>query len=310
MTKYRYTSLFSTLFILLCANLSMAEDIHKKSGTTSAAFLKVDAASRPISMGGAFTGLADDVNALFWNPAGLMSLQKQQISAMQNFSIGNVYTQALSYGRVLNQKMAIGVSLQGAFTRIDFRQAPTATPDQEVTVGGFAPGFSLAYQPFSFFSVGITTKAIVEQLDVETLLGFAGDLGILIRPFGEATKLGVSLQNLGSINSGSSLPTNLRSGISFQPTKANVLVADINLPLVAGYPSVHFGAENWFGDFVAVRLGYSVSQGENPRNGITAGIGLKRKGRVSLENIHFQFDYAIVPDPMGNVHRIACLMRF
>ena len=34
--------------------------------------------------------------------------------------------------------MAIGVSLQGAFTRIDFRQAPTATPDQEVTVGGFA----------------------------------------------------------------------------------------------------------------------------------------------------------------------------
>ena len=82
----------------------------------------------------------------------------------------------------------------------------------------------------------------MEQLDVETLLGFAGDLGILIRPFGEATKLGVSLQNLRSINSGSSLPTNLRSGISFQPTKANVLVADINLPLVAGHPSVHFGA--------------------------------------------------------------------
>ena len=118
------------------------------------------------------------------------------------------------------------------------------------------------------------------------------------------------MQNLGSINSGSPLPTNFRGGISFQPTKANILAADINLPLVAGYPSVHFGAENWFGDFVAVRLGYSVSQGENPRNGITAGIGLKRKGRVSLENINFQFDYAIVPDPMGNVHRIACLMRF
>ena len=28
-----------------------------------------------------------------------------------------------------------------------------------------------------------------------------------------------------------------------------------------------------------------------------------------IQNIH-QFDYAIVPDPMGNVHRIACLMRF
>ena len=103
MTKYRYTSLFSTLFILLCANLSMAEDIHKKSGTTSAAFLKVDAASRPISMGGAFTGLADDVNALFWNPAGLMSLQKQQISAMQNFSIGNVWPYRDYLIRAFNQ---------------------------------------------------------------------------------------------------------------------------------------------------------------------------------------------------------------
>ena len=310
MKKYQYISLCSTLFVLLYANFSMAGDIHQKAGTTSAAFLKVDAASRPIAMGGAFTGLADDVNALFWNPAGLLSLQKQQLSAMQNFSIGNVYTQSLSYGERINKKMAIGVSLQGAFTRVDFRQTPTATPDQEVTVGGFAPGLSLAYQPISFLAVGFTTKVIVEQLNVETVLGYAGDIGVFLQPFGKTIGLGISAQNVGSINSGSPLPMTFRSGISFRPTETSILVADINFPVVAGFPSFHFGAENWFADIIAIRLGYTGSQGENPRNGLTAGIGLRRQGRVSLENVHFQFDYAIVPDTMGNVHRIACLMRF
>ena len=33
-------------------------------------FLKIEPGSRPVGMGGAFTGLANDINTIFWNPAG------------------------------------------------------------------------------------------------------------------------------------------------------------------------------------------------------------------------------------------------
>ena len=301
----------AALLFLFVSVTSAADDIHKKAGTAAAAFLKIDAGSRPMGMGGAFTGLADDINTLFWNPAGLTSIQDQEFSAMQNFSIGKVYTQALSYGQRLNEKSVWGISLQGVFTRVDFRQGPTADPDQEVTVGGFAPGVSWAYQLRPQVAVGLTAKAVVEQLSVENTLGYAGDLGVFLQPFGKTIGLGFSAQNVGQTNSNGSLPMIIRSGVSLHPEESISIVADLSYPLIDGYPILHLGFENWFSDLIAVRLGYNASQGENPRDGLTAGIGLRRRGRISLEGIHFQFDYAIVPDPgLGHAHRIACLMRF
>jgi hypothetical protein len=38
--------------------------------------------ARPLSMGGAFTGVADDVNAVYWNPAGLVHWQKSGVTSM------------------------------------------------------------------------------------------------------------------------------------------------------------------------------------------------------------------------------------
>jgi len=40
-------------------------------GTTGATFLKLGVGSRPVAMGEAFVAVADDINALFWNPSGL-----------------------------------------------------------------------------------------------------------------------------------------------------------------------------------------------------------------------------------------------
>ena len=59
----------AALLFLFMSVTSAADDIHKKAGTAAAAFLKIDAGSRPMGMWGAFTGLADDINTLFWNPA-------------------------------------------------------------------------------------------------------------------------------------------------------------------------------------------------------------------------------------------------
>jgi long-subunit fatty acid transport protein len=44
------------------------------AGETEFPLFKIGAGGRPIAMGGAFTGVADDASAVFWNPAGLAQI--------------------------------------------------------------------------------------------------------------------------------------------------------------------------------------------------------------------------------------------
>ena len=95
------------------------------------------------------------------------------------------------------------------------------------------------------------------------------------------------------------------------PRELWALVADANLPLIDANPSFHIGAERWFYDSVAARLGYQIGMNENPSNGLSLGVGVRRSGEDALANIDFQFDYAFVPDAyVGNAHRISFITRF
>ena len=49
-----------------------------KTGTTAAQFLKIGVGPRAIGMGGAYTALADDINAMYWNPAGLSRMNSKE----------------------------------------------------------------------------------------------------------------------------------------------------------------------------------------------------------------------------------------
>ena len=323
MQKYQKLRFFSLMIFALISLPTFAADIHDDAGTAGAAFLKIDAGSRPVGMGGAFTGLANDVNTIYWNPAGLTAVRGRELMVMQNFSIADINNEFIGYAQPINEKWAWGASFIGAFTEIERRRGPSDEPDSTVTVGGFAAGLSLAYILSPELSVGATAKAISQQLDVEDSLGGATDVGLLLRLLDNRLGVGISAQNLGFLDTDEDLPMNVRGGLAYQihtkpsiadptpPRDVFALVADVNIPIVAGFPSFHVGAENWFYDVLAVRTGYSVSKGENPRNGLTFGLGLRRKGEASLENVNFQFDYAFVPDKdIGDAHRISFITRF
>src|ERR1039458_1672672 len=51
-------------------------------GTSGAEFLKIGPGARAVGMGEAFTGVADDVDAIYWNPAGLGTLKHAEITGM------------------------------------------------------------------------------------------------------------------------------------------------------------------------------------------------------------------------------------
>src|SRR4051812_24888171 len=53
-----------------------------QAGTSGAAFLKIGPGARPAAMGEAFTGVADDIHSIYWNPAGLSKLTMPELTGM------------------------------------------------------------------------------------------------------------------------------------------------------------------------------------------------------------------------------------
>ena len=303
-----------------------AVSIHDGAGTTGAAFLKIEGGSRPVGMGGAFAGLANDINTIFWNPAGLTAVHDQELTAMQHFSFADINNQTIGYAQRVD-RLVWGASFLGSFTEIERRQGPTEDPDSTVTVGGFATGLSFAYPLGTALSIGGTAKVISEQLDIQNAYGAAADVGVILRLFDNHLGIGVAVQNAGVLDRGENLPMAVRAGVAYRmwkqpmvaegteealpPRELWAFVADANLPLIDANPSFHIGAERWFYDSVAARLGYQIGMNENPSNGLSLGVGVRRSGEDALANIDFQFDYAFVPDAyVGNAHRVSFITRF
>src|SRR4051794_22323568 len=67
------------------------------SGTTSANFLKLGIGPRAIAMGEAQVGLADDVYATYWNPAGLSQLQVQEAGFVHTQYLQSITEQFAAY---------------------------------------------------------------------------------------------------------------------------------------------------------------------------------------------------------------------
>lgn len=76
MIKIKNKLLFVSLFLCLI----LIDNVY--AGTDAAAFLKKSVGAKAIAMGGAFTSIADDTTAIYWNPAGLAKTQRYSISTM------------------------------------------------------------------------------------------------------------------------------------------------------------------------------------------------------------------------------------
>ena len=66
--------------VMLAAGLAGSTAHAVSNGTQAGSFLLISNGARATSMGEAFTGLADDVTATYWNPAGLTQMPSIETS--------------------------------------------------------------------------------------------------------------------------------------------------------------------------------------------------------------------------------------
>jgi hypothetical protein len=153
--------------------------LAQKVGSTSMQFLKVMPCARATAMGEAYSVLASGADAVFWNPAGIASLQNkenQSVEASLTYVRWIFDTQqgALSVASSLGDWGSVGVQVQYIdYGKID--EAIWASPYKDdtefpgLTGNTFRPfaymvGLTYAYQLTDKFSTGVTVKFVHESL--------------------------------------------------------------------------------------------------------------------------------------------------
>jgi hypothetical protein len=77
------------------------------------AFLESGAGARALAMGNAYTAVANDASAIYWNPAGLASTERHEFLASHEFKFGNLVDYSFLGGiyqvRQRNGRLALGI---------------------------------------------------------------------------------------------------------------------------------------------------------------------------------------------------------
>jgi len=259
---------------------------------------KIFVGARPLGMAGAFLAVADDGNAIAWNPAGLPFVRHQEINSMYSNLYGiDLKDNYLCYVLPITDNQAVG---------IDWYHS--GFDDEEL---GFAENqirLSYGYNIIRKLSLGTNVKYLNRGMDldgisVDSFNGFGFDFGILFSPI-KNLKVGVMaydatntwVKHDGTDKKEQILSNNIRFGISYKPREDLTVAMDVD-------GSVRFGAEYWLYNLFAARCGLmkDFSTGENPS--YTAGWSLK----YSL----LQFDYAYnVAPTLPDTHRFSASLSF
>lgn len=266
-------------------------------GTTAANFLKIGVGAKAVAMGGAFTALANDPTALYWNPAGLAQIQNIEISTTYNTRFQEIRQGYLSLALPLLTGIAgLGVNYvdMGKIEGRDEYGEPTGD------FGACDTQVSLAYaRKFSSrLMLGISAGMLQDTIAGDKKVAYLGNIGVLFKPT-ELLSAGVACQNIGSKLGKDSLPLIYRGGIALRLRSISTEADAVKSTDDDMYGCV--GLEWWIGNILALRAGYRT--GQDVGSGVSCGAGFK------ISNV--QLGYAWVPyGDLGNAHRISLNLRF
>ncbi|MCD6318198.1 PorV/PorQ family protein, partial [Candidatus Aerophobetes bacterium] len=195
--------------ILIPSFSSFASDV----GTTAANFLKIGIGARATAMGGAYTPIADDGTALYWNPAGVAQIEKMEVSATYNMWFQEINQGYLS----LTFPLLGGIAGLGAnyidMGKIEGRDEE-GNPTGEFGASDIKISLGYANKVSPRLMFGISAGMLQETIAEDKKSTFLGNVGFLL--VGESLSFGLACQNIGSNLGEDPLPLTYRGGIALR----------------------------------------------------------------------------------------------
>lgn len=297
-------------FLLLAAFLLPVE-AARGAGGSSAAFLQMGWGARPAAMGDAFTAAADDVDAVYWNPAGLIDVKRLQQTFGHNSWISGLNAEHAAFA--LRRSTAVIGAGVGFLNYGDIERANKyGYTEGYYSANDMALVFSYARPWKSRLAVGGNFKIVRERIEDMSATAFALDAGAIYQK-SPRLKLGATLKNLGTgLALGKTsypLPMALRAGAAFQFRKDLLLTSDISLPFDDS-ASFCFGAEYLYpspikGVRLTLRAGLKTAAISylGALSAVALGFGAQA-GAIAL-------DYALSPyGDLGAAHRLSLKIKF
>ncbi|MBL0349084.1 MAG: PorV/PorQ family protein [Elusimicrobia bacterium] len=272
----------------------------------STPFLSMGAGARAAALGQAYTAVANDATAVYWNPAALPFLHRRTVTLMHGALVGSAMTyDYAAFGQKWGRHGGVGVGLQhlsaGGLVLADASGARQG----EFKPRDFAGSLAVGGQ-WSGAAVGATVKLVRRQV-VNTAQTLAYDVGVL-SPFyfGNRLRLGAAATNLGGAlkfdQVKEKIPATHRGGavVRFSPRAFASVEAEKKTGARAALRVGGEYALDWKTGALALRAGYDSGLTEDRgAAGFTVGLGL------GFDNV--KVDYALIPNREGDVSHLLSL---
>jgi len=295
---------------------------------------------RPVSMGGAFVAVADDVHAASWNPAGLAWQKEQEmtysgiINNRGDYVSGDfisddyiAYARPLKtgYQNVSDNQGGIGVYFHNSGYENDATRAKTTLWQPGISYGrrfsaddNMAWGVALNYYSFDSEVPGATSSDTAISANLGFLWYFSDEitLGFLWENVNEPSFTVHGVKNR--------LTRVLRPGIAYYFSSKTLVSCDIyDLTGNTGdqgadfSQNVRIGFEHYINDAVSVRLGaHHPNSDVDSSKYYSFGLGFQRSDFLGIYPISYFLDYTFIawenaPADMSEyTHQVGVTFKF
>lgn len=300
----------------------------QRAGISTAQFLKIGVGGRAAAMGESFISVANDASALYWNPAGLVQFDQNQVIFSHNQWVADISHDFIGAVYHLDETNSFGASV----TALNMKDMPVTTEfapfgtGEYFGFGDFAIAVTYARKMTDKFSFGGTVRYIEETLDKLKMRGVMIDLGTFYWTGLGSSRFAVAVSNFGNnlAPDGEVVligkrkktewqafapPTLFRIGFAVEPyeTDQHKITSSIQL----NHPNdnsenVVLGCEYMFNEFNTgsaffLRGGYKFNVDEQ---NFSLGVGVK----VPTNFVIFDVDYAYSKfNRLGSAHRFSIM---
>ena len=255
-------------------------------------FIGMNWGARPMALGEAYVGLANDPSAVFWNPAGL--------SYVSHYSVLASHQNLYGVNDLYNEMVAVSIPLKFVHLGVGWTQINLLHEYSEQVIALSAASilwykhipirFGLSLDNYSVRAPGYDDAKNASTIDV--------DAGLITTPL-KNFSLGFVARNLFErsvtmVSESEKIKRNFALGAHYQWRDVVNFLLDYNWD--KDESSLHFGWEIWFFDVFAPRMGLN-------RDYLTVGFGIKAK--------NWTLDGAVYShEELGSTYRLSFGVQF